>query len=158
MEEEQRKYLHFKNLAELDNKGENRFQLLKSELEAIAETLQSKYSGRLVVERCVPKEEDMAYLDWQDLRKPVIEAERGLEHPFLAIKEVTKDRSILGFAKKEKQRLVMAFGEVFKGEEDYARQLDVLVADEAAEKGLRAYSQRIAEDHGLTGISIERMQ
>ena len=78
MEEEQRKYLHFKNLAELDNKGENRFQLLKSELEAIAETLQSKYSGRLVVERCVPKkEEDMAYLDWQDLRKPVIGEQKG---------------------------------------------------------------------------------
>ena len=78
---------------------------MKSELEAIAETLQSKYSGRLVVERCVPKEEDMAYLDWQDLRKPVIEAERGLEHPFLTIKEVTKDRSILGFAKRKNKGL-----------------------------------------------------
>ena len=52
----------------------------------------------------------------------------------------------------------MAFGEVFTGEEDYAGSLTCLLRTETAEKGLRAYSQRIAEDHGLTGISIERMQ
>lgn len=157
MEDEQRKYLKFKDLADLDNKGENRFNLLKSELETIAANLQSKYSGKLIVERCVPKEENIAYDDWQDIRNHICDERNKMMRPFLTIKELTEDKKWFGLAKKEKQRLVMAFGEVFTGEEDYIRQLDAIVADARAEQELVKYSKRIAEDHGLTGISIERM-
>ncbi|MFH1066099.1 MAG: hypothetical protein V1734_06340 [Nanoarchaeota archaeon] len=158
MEDEQRKYIQFKDLADVDNKGENRHELLKSELEAIAANLQPHYSGRLVVERCVPKEESIAYDDWQDIRNHICNERSKIMHPLLAIRELSEEKKLFGIAKKEKSRLVMAFDEVFTGEEDYIRQLDALVADARAEIELFAYSQKIAEDHGLTGISIERIQ
>lgn len=152
--EDEKKYLKFRDFVDSDPIG-NRFQLLKTELEQIAESLQPKYSGRLVVERFVPHDADVAYSDWNEQRNKVRSAV-SMFYPFLAISEVTEEKKMLGLVKNEKKRIILAFGEIFTGEEDYVRQLDAIVADARAEAVLRDSAKRIADDHGLTGISIER--
>lgn len=142
---------------EKDVSGTGRFERLHSALENIAKELRPEYSGKLIVERYAPKETDITYSDWEDLRNDVGDERRRMMHPFLAIKEIITEKKWFGLVTNEKPRIILAFGEVFTGEENGYRQLDVMVADARSELMLRAYSEILAKEHGLNGINIQRI-
>lgn len=146
------------NFEPVDARGQ-RFDSLRSALEEIATVLQENYSGELAVERHNPQDIDArcVYSDKLSVRAYTEAMRSRMCYPSLVIYELTKEKRLFGLIKNEKIKILMSFGEVFSGEENGCRELDVMVRDARAELALRAYAPLLVEQHGLTGINIQRM-